>query len=82
MTYEELFEYVDAEPFRPFRIQMASGRTFDVRHPEMIRVGVNAVVVFQFSEQNGRVFEKFKMLGLQLMESIELIDSPVPQDQE
>ena len=80
MTYEELFEYVDAEPFRPFRIQMVSGRTFDVRHPEMIRVGVNSVVVFQHLEQNERIYEKFKMLGLNLIESIEHIDSPVAQD--
>lgn len=82
MTYEEIFEYVDAEPFRPFRIQMVSGRTFDVRHPEMIRVGINAVVVFEFSEQDGRIFERFKMLGLNLIESIELLDTPVPQNQD
>ena len=75
MTYEEMFEYVDAEPFRPFRIQMASGRTFDVRHLEMIRVGRNAVVVFQHLEQDERIFENFKMLGLRLMESIEHTDS-------
>ena len=48
MTHEEVFEYVDAAPFRPFRIQMASGRTLDIRHPEGIRVGENAVVVFEF----------------------------------
>lgn len=82
MTYEELFEFVDAEPFRPFRIRMASGRTFDVRHPEMIRVGLHSVVVFQYHQQDERVFETFKMLGMQLMESIELIDAPVAQNQE
>ena len=80
MTYEEIFEYVDAEPFRPFRIQMASGRTFDIRHPENIRVGENAVVVFEYLSENERVFERFKMLGLSLVESIEHIDSPVAQD--
>ena len=82
MTYEELFEYVDAEPFRSFRIQMVSGRNFDVRHPEMIRVGANSVVVFQHLEQDERVYEKFKMLGLNLIESMEHIDSPVAQDQD
>ena len=82
MTYEELFEYVDAEPFRSFRIQMVSGRTFDVRHPEMIRVGANSVVVFQYLEQDERVYEKFMMLGLNLIESIEHVDSPVSQDQD
>ena len=82
MTYEELFEYVDAEPFRSFRIQMVSGRNFDVRHPEMIRVGANSVVVFQHLEQDELVYENFKMLGLNLIESIEHVDSPVSQDQD
>lgn len=81
MTYEEMFEYVDTEPFRPIRIQMASGRTFDIRHPENIRVGEHAVVVFQYLSENDQIFEKFKMLGLQLVESIEHIDAPVAQDQ-
>ena len=81
-TYEELFEYVDAEPFRPFRIQMVSGRTSDVLHPEMIRVGENSIVVFQHLQQDERVYEKFKMLGLNLIESIEHIDRPVAKDQE
>jgi hypothetical protein len=74
MTYLELFDYVDAEPFRPFRIQMASGRTFDVRHPEMIRVGENAVVVFQYDKHDERLFESFKMLGLPLMASLEHLE--------
>ena len=82
MTYEELFEFVDAEPFRPFRIQMVSGRKFDVRHPEMVRIGMNAVVVFYFSDEIDRVYERFHMLGLQLIESIEPLDMPVAQDQE
>jgi hypothetical protein len=82
MTYEEIFEYVDAEPFRPFRIRMASGRTYDVRHPEMIRVGLHSVVVFQYHQQDERVYETFKMLGMQLMESIEHVDDLVTQDRE
>jgi hypothetical protein len=80
MIPHEIFEYVDAEPFRPFRIRMASGRTFDVRHPEMIRVGRDSVVVFQHLQQDERIYESFKMLGMQLIESIEWIDAPVPQD--
>lgn len=80
MTYEKIFDYLDAEPFRPFRIQMASGRTFDIRHPENIRVGENAVVVFEFRSESDRVFEKFRMLGLSLVESIEHVDNPIAQD--
>lgn len=69
MTYEEIFERINAEPFHPFRIRMASGRAFDVRHPEMIRVGAHSVVVFEYHQRDERIYEKFEILGLQLMES-------------
>jgi hypothetical protein len=35
---EALLSYVRADHFRPFRIKMLSGKTYDIRHPEMIRV--------------------------------------------
>lgn len=80
MTYEEIFEYVDAEPFRPFQIRMASGRTFDIRHPENIRVGEYSVHVFLFSERDERLYERAITLGYSMMESLEEIDSPVTQN--
>jgi hypothetical protein len=39
MTFKKLGDSVTAEPFRPFRIKMASGQSFDIRHPEMILSG-------------------------------------------
>ncbi|QDT37294.1 hypothetical protein [Stratiformator vulcanicus] len=80
MSYEEFFEYVDAEPFHPFRIRMVSGRTFEVRHPENVRVSERSIYVFLHSEQDERLVEKMVMLGTSLIESIEHIDSPVSQE--
>ncbi|MGH7199814.1 MAG: hypothetical protein ACREJB_04370 [Planctomycetaceae bacterium] len=47
----------------------------------MIRVGVTFVIVFSFAQEDERVIEKIEMLGLPLIESIELLDAPVAQDQ-
>lgn len=73
----KVLEYVAAEPFRPFRIRMASGQAFDIRHPEMIlvgrtSVGIHSVVGIDQSE-------KWHDASLMLMETIEPLDSPVPQ---
>ncbi len=46
MTFKKLGDYVTAEPFRPFRIKMVSGQSFDIRHPEMILVGRSSVRVY------------------------------------
>ena len=37
---------VKEQPFRPFRLNMASGKTFEIRHPEMIKVSKTFLVVF------------------------------------
>ncbi len=77
MTYRKLGEYVAAEPFRPFRIRMASGQSFDIRHPEMILVGRTSARVYSVigAEQN----EKWHETSLLLMETIESLDAPLHQ---
>lgn len=80
MTYEDIFELTDAVPFRSFRIRMASGRTFDIRHPENIRVGEYSVHVFLYSERDHRIYERAVILGYSMMESLESIDSPIAQE--
>lgn len=43
--FETLIEYMDAEPFVPFRIITTDGRTIDVRHPDHFGVRINSVSV-------------------------------------
>jgi hypothetical protein len=77
MTGREVQAFVNAEPFRPFRIHLASGRTFDVRHPEMIRIGRTSVTVFAFSQDDEQFYKRVGFLGLLLIESISLLDTSV-----
>ncbi len=49
MTVQTFQELLSKRPFQPFRLVMSSGRTYEVRHPEMafltrsdILVGVDA----------------------------------------
>ena len=48
MTVQTFRELLTQRPFKPFRLVMSSGQTYDVRHPEMawltrtdILVGIN-----------------------------------------
>lgn len=77
MTYRKLGEHVTAEPFRPFRIRMASGQSFDVRHPEMILVGRTSARIFDSIEDDAT--ERWRDVSMPLMETIEPIESPVPR---
>jgi hypothetical protein len=75
MTPRKVLEYVAAEPFRAFRISMAGGQSFDIRHPEMILVGPSSVRVFAATEPEAN--EKWHDVSLMLTETIEPLDVPV-----
>ena len=45
MRRNELVEALRAGHFRPFRLYLSDGGTFDVRHPEMLMVGQHAAVI-------------------------------------
>lgn len=45
MTYTDLEQHRQNQPFRPFTIYMSDGSKFEVRHPEMLILGRTELVV-------------------------------------
>jgi hypothetical protein len=81
ITYQRLARYVFAEPFRPFRIKMASGQAFEIRHPEMVSVGRSTAYIFTFmSDEAEPAGQREHEVSLLLMESIEPLDAASAQD--
>jgi hypothetical protein len=56
---------------------MASGRDFEVRHLEMVRVGRNSLVVFSFLSDDPDVYDKWETASLVLVESISHLEGTV-----
>jgi hypothetical protein len=77
ITSAHLMTYVKAEPFRPFRLHMASGKTFEVRHPEMIKVLKTVLLVFSFNAGGTELTDKMESVSLMLIESVSHIDAAV-----
>ena len=72
MTRRNLFRYVDAEPFHPFRIKMTSGETFEIRHPENIAVSRTTAHVFTWLDDDDHdAKERERAISILLIESIE-----------
>jgi hypothetical protein len=72
ITFQRLASYIGAEPFRPFRISMASGQTFEIRHPEMISLGRSSAHIFTFmSEDPEEARQREHEVSLLLIESVE-----------
>lgn len=78
ISFKLLAKYVGAEPFRPFRITTASGRTFEIRHPEMIQLGRSTMTIFTFfSDEPEETKERQVEVSLLLTESVEPLDATV-----
>jgi hypothetical protein len=80
ITFQRLARYIAAEPFRPFRIRMADGQSFDIRHPEMITVGRSTAHIYTFmDDESEHPDQREHEVSLLLMESIEPLDvTPAP----
>ena len=76
ITSPQILTYSKAQPFRPFRLHMASGKTYDVRHPEMIKVLKNYLLVFSFSPDDPELPEIHETVSMVLIESISHLDVP------
>ena len=81
MTFRKIGDYVAAEPFRAFRIRMASGQSFDIRHPEMILVGRTSARVYAPSEPDSGKPDYWHDVSLMLMETLEPIGSALLEPQ-
>ncbi len=78
MSFQRIGSYITAEPFRPFRIQMNGGRTFEIRHPEMVQLGRTTMTIFtDMSEDPDLAKDRRIEVSLLLIESVEPLDSAV-----
>ena len=78
MRADDLLTWVRATPFVPFRVRLNSGRTFDIRHPEMLRVGRSAANVYTFAGEPSDPYEKMEMVSLVLIEAVEPLEAGLP----
>jgi len=70
MTTEQFRSTLRLQPFKPFTIRMADGRTFDIAHPDFVAQSPSGrtVVVFQADES-------YNLLDLLLMTEVEVHSS-------
>ncbi len=45
MSPVDILAAIRRRPFEPFRVQVSDGTTFDIRHPELVMVGLGAVII-------------------------------------
>lgn len=74
MTVQTFRELLTQTPFRPFRLVMSSGQSYDVRHPEMAMLTKSDILV-GIDETDEGVPAEFKICSLLHVSAIEPISS-------
>ena len=72
MTVQTFRDLLAQRPFRPFRLVMSSGQTYEVRHPEMALLTKTDLLVGTGDLQDG-VPAEFRICSLLHVTSIEPI---------
>ena len=78
MRPDDLLTWTRANPFVPFRMRLNNGRIFEIRHPEMLRVGRSTVNVYAFAGEPSDPYQRMDMVSLALIESIEPVELSRP----
>ena len=76
ISHRHMANDVHAELFRPFRVTVVSGRTFEIRQPEMIQLGRSTMTIFTYlSDEPEDAKEQQIEVSLLLTESVEPLET-------
>jgi hypothetical protein len=76
MTREELHLAARRQPFKPFRVHLTTGATYDVRHPDLIMVGQRSAIIGLAKEPHATVYDLAMQVDLLHVVGIEELPAP------
>ena len=78
MTLQTFRELLAQRPFKPFRLVMSSGRSYEVRHPEMALLTRTSLLVGTDVAEDG-VPAEFKICSLLHVATVEPLNPPTAE---
>lgn len=76
MTGNDIRNLLQRHPFEPFRVITADGTTYDVRHPDLVMVGLSSVIIGVPAETDPYFFSRTHIVSLRHILRLE------PEEQE
>jgi hypothetical protein len=64
MSANDFFTLTRQRPFVPFRIITSDGTIYEVRHPDMVLVGMSSVLVGCPSEQPPHAYDRYDVVSM------------------
>jgi hypothetical protein len=64
MTRPDLLARVRQKPFRPFRLVLSEGATYEFRHPDFLMVGRDSIVIGQANDPAQDFYDSTVLIDL------------------
>ena len=78
MRHPELVQALRSRPFRPFRIHVSDGASYDIRHPDVVLVTPTyAIVGAPMEDEQPPLVERHDIVDLSHMTRLQPIESPM-----
>lgn len=71
MTAEDIRRMADQHPFKPFRIHLSNGRSFDIRHPDFVWVLRNRIEIGLSDRPDSNIPDRAEFVSLLHVVSVE-----------
>lgn len=65
MSAQDLYDMTHRRPFTPFRIVTSDGTMYEVRHPELVMIGLSSVIVGYPDEKNPFAYSRWDVVSMQ-----------------
>jgi hypothetical protein len=79
MQTSDILAFVQRRPFRPFRITLTDGRTYEIHHPELAMVGRSTVALgLRTGNQPELVYDRLVTVDLLHIMEAEPLETSAP----
>lgn len=72
----ELLQRLRAQPFRPFRLVMADGTSYDIRRRDFLMVDLGSAVIGMPADENEDLYQVTHQISLQHVIRLEPLEEP------
>ena len=76
MTFSDILQRCRKQPFRPFRVHVSDGSSYEVFHRDAILVTFTAATVGLFESEGGEVPDRTVEIDVAHITRLETIDEP------
>ncbi|HEV3257041.1 MAG TPA: hypothetical protein VG013_09195 [Gemmataceae bacterium] len=79
MRPDDIHDVLRQRPFQPFRLHLSNGRTYDVRHPELVAVGRTTMFIGKPApDLPAPTYDGYDIVALLQINDIELMPPAAP----